>query len=64
MAGRFEERVASLGDGIEKAVLAMPKDELDALVAQLAKERVELDGGTGELTGIKMIIDGILAVAG
>lgn len=62
--GRFEDRVKTLGAGIRGVISMMPQEERNQLLEQLARERTELDQGTGELTGIKMVVDALLEVAG
>ena len=62
--GRFEDRVKTLGAGIRGVISMMPQEERNQLLEQLARERTELDQGTGELSGIKMVVDAPLEVAG
>lgn len=64
MSGRFETRVALLGAGIYEALAMIPEAEREKLLAQLSRERTELDQGTGELEGIKLLVDAVLRIAG
>ena len=64
MGDRFEQRVKMLGAGIRGVIAMMPEQERTQLLEQLAEERTQLDEGTGELAGIKMVVDALLEVAG
>ena len=64
MGDRFEERVKTLGTGIAGVIAALPEGERKQLLEQLSRERTELDQGTAELAGIKMLVDALLTAAG